>query len=114
MLPRIATPFGAGLGREGHLCGVVAGSLMALGILIGRDSAEEKIGPVYRATGDFVKKFDKRFGSLACRELTGYDPSNPVQLKLMAVKKVKEKTCAGLMEWAVDELKQYLPKSGPG
>jgi hypothetical protein len=46
--------------------------------------------------------------------LTGYDPSNPVQLKLMTVKKVKEKTCAGLMEWAVDELEQYLPKSGPG
>ena len=87
---------------------------MALGILVGRDSADEKIGPAYGTTGDFVKKFEKRFGSLACRELTGYDPSNPVQLKLMAVNKVKEKTCAGLMEWAVDELEQYLPKYGLG
>ena len=93
---------------------MVAGSLMALGILVGRDSAEERIKPAYEATADFVQKFEKRFGSLACRELTGYDPSNPVQLKLMAVKKVKEKTCAGLMEWAVGELEQYLPKSGPG
>lgn len=96
---------------EGRLCGVVSGALMCLGILIGRDSAEEKVGSVYKASSQLAKKFEEKFGTLACRELTGFDLSDPVQLKLMAAKKVKEKTCAGLLEWAVDELEKYLPKA---
>jgi len=82
---------------------------MSLGILVGRDSSEEKIGPVYGAAGDFVRKFREQFGSLACRDLIGYDISNPVQRKLIMIHKVKEKTCTGLIEWAATELEQYLP-----
>lgn len=91
------------------LCGVVSGSLMALGILMGRDSADDKIEPVYETTHRFVSAFKKRFGETDCRALTGLDLSIPEQRKLMASLKVKEKNCAGYLEWALEELAPHLP-----
>jgi C_GCAxxG_C_C family probable redox protein len=109
LIPRIASPFGGGLGRSGGLCGVVSGSLMALGILKGRDTAEERVEPVLEETRSFLAGFRERFGTVECRELTGYDLSSSIQRKLFVIKGVREKTCAGLLEWAVAELEKHLP-----
>jgi len=35
-LPRVATCFGAGLGRRGEICGALAGALIAFGLQKGR------------------------------------------------------------------------------
>ena len=91
------------------LCGVVSGSLMALGILRGRDSSEEKVEAAFEAAADFVSKFRERFESVDCRALTGLDLSSMAQRKLMAVGKVKERRCRVYMEWALDELSAHLP-----
>lgn len=91
------------------LCGVVSGSLMALGILRGRDSSEEKVEAAFEAAADFVSKFQRRFESVDCRALTGLDLSSAVQRKMMTVGKVKEKRCRVYLEWAVDELAAHLP-----
>lgn len=111
LIPRIASPFGGGLGRSGMLCGVVSGSLMALGILKGRDSAEERVETVLEDARAFVLKFEERFGTLQCRDLAGYDLSSSRQRKLFALNRVREKTCAGLLEWALEELDRHLPPS---
>jgi C_GCAxxG_C_C family probable redox protein len=111
IIPRIASPFGGGLGRSGMLCGVVSGTLMALGILKGRDSAEERVEPVLEEARAFVLKFEERFGTVECRDLAGYDLSSARQRKLFALNKVREKTCAGLLAWALDELDRHLPPS---
>ena len=81
---------------------------MAIGIIAGRDDGEDKPDSTYEAAGTFVRKFQKRFGCLDCRTLTGYDLSNPVDRRLMSLKKVKEKRCCGYMEWALDELSALL------
>ena len=91
------------------LCGVVTGSLMALGILRGRDSSEEKVEAAFEAAADFVSKFQRRFGSVDCQALTGLDLSISAQRKLMAVGKVKERRCRVYLEWALDELAAHLP-----
>ena len=91
------------------LCGVVSGSLMALGVLRGRDSSEEKVEAAFEAAADFVSRFQARFESVDCRDLTGLDLSRLSQRKLMAVGRVKEKRCRVYMEWALDELAAHLP-----
>ena len=82
---------------------------MALGMLKGRDSAEERVELVLEEARAFMENFRERFGTAECRQLTGYDLSSSRQRKLFFVGRVKEKTCAGLLEWAADELSRYLP-----
>jgi dihydrofolate reductase len=41
LIPRIATGFCGGIARTCGMCGAVAGGVMALGILYGRDNTEE-------------------------------------------------------------------------
>jgi C_GCAxxG_C_C family probable redox protein len=91
------------------LCGVVSGSLMALGILRGRDNSEEKVDAAFEAAADFVSKFRCRFESVDCRALTGLDLSSSAQRKLMSIGKVKERRCRVYLEWALDELNAFLP-----
>lgn len=81
---------------------------MALGMLKGRDSAEERVEAVLEEARAFMENFRERFGTAECRQLTGYDLSNSRQRKLFFVGRVKEKTCAGLLEWAADELSRHL------
>jgi hypothetical protein len=83
---------------------------MALGILKGRDTAEERVESVLEETRSFLAGFRERFGTVECRELTGYDLAVTTERKLFVIKGVKEKTCAGLMQWAIDELEKHLPQ----
>jgi C_GCAxxG_C_C family probable redox protein len=39
-IPRMATGFGAGIGRRGEICGAVSGGVMGLGLRFGRDAVE--------------------------------------------------------------------------
>lgn len=109
IIPRIATPFGAGLGRSGMLCGAVSGALMAIGLLRGRDRAGDDVRPAYDAARSLIARFRERFGEVECRALTGYDLSKVAQRRLMVLHKVKEKSCRTYLEWAVDEITPLLP-----
>jgi hypothetical protein len=85
---------------------------MALGILKGRDSAEERVEPALDEARAFMENFRERFGTAECRQLTGYDLSSARERKLFAIGRVREKTCAGLLGWAADELSRHLTGRG--
>ena len=91
------------------LCGVVSGSLMAVGILRGRSRADESPVPVYDISRRFVESFEKKFGNLNCADLTGCNLADPIGRKMMVLGKIKEKRCGLYMEWALDELAPLLP-----
>ena len=74
LIPRIATGFGAGVGRQGLICGAISGGIMALGIQYGRDESTKNNTPYWFAQ-ELTKRFRDRFGTLVCRELTGCDLS---------------------------------------
>lgn len=73
IIPRIATGFGGGVGRNGDMCGAVSGGVMAIGLALGRDKAEHSKEACYAAVDRFYADFVKEFGSSKCRELTGVD-----------------------------------------
>src|SRR4030066_652072 len=43
-IPKIATGFGAGLGRHGEICGAITGAVMALGLKYGRADTKDPEG----------------------------------------------------------------------
>ncbi|MCR5388899.1 MAG: C-GCAxxG-C-C family protein [Lachnospiraceae bacterium] len=64
---KLLTNFGGGV-QFGEVCGAVVGANIAIGMLVD--------GPEAHAKGEeFCEKFIERFGSLRCKELTGYDVS---------------------------------------
>ncbi len=73
LIPRIATGLCSGLARTGGLCGALSGAILALGLVAGRDSADESIEPVYRAVRQVIAQFEDAYGATTCGELTGCD-----------------------------------------
>lgn len=73
LIPRIATGFCSGLARTGGLCGAVSGAILALGMVAGRDSADESVDPVYGLVREVLDEFEAEFSSTTCLGLTGCD-----------------------------------------
>ena len=73
LIPRIATGLCSGLARTGGLCGAVGGAILALGLVAGRDAADEPVDPVYGLVRDLLDGFSERFGGTSCIGLTGCD-----------------------------------------
>jgi C_GCAxxG_C_C family probable redox protein len=74
LIPRIATGFGAGMGRCGETCGAVTGAMMGLGVRYGRDKVEpiKERRPYWYAT-EFLNRFREEHGELRCPALLELD-----------------------------------------
>ena len=77
LIPRIATGFCSGMARTGGMCGAVTGGVMAIGLLLGRNTPQEPVDRSYEAVRAFMQRFEARFGSLNCQELTGVHLGTP-------------------------------------
>jgi C_GCAxxG_C_C family probable redox protein len=71
LVPRLATGFGGGIGRKGSLCGAFTGSIMAIGMKMGRTDPKDKqaVSKVYTKCQEFWKQFEEEFGSTVCYDL---------------------------------------------
>ena len=78
----MATQFGGGA-RKGEMCGAVSGALMVLGLKYGHCHSEndEEKGRAYQISEDFMNRFIQKNGTVVCRELLGYDLSEPEDMK---------------------------------
>jgi C_GCAxxG_C_C family probable redox protein len=105
LIPRIATAFGGGIGRRGSLCGALTGAIMAIGLKHGTDKPvlieKEK---AYTLALEFYEQFVKECGSPFCRELIGYDLTNPEELERLRKSNVREEKCSFFVRKAVEIL----------
>ena len=78
LIPRIATGFGAGVGRSGEVCGAITGAVMGLSIRYGRDTVEpiKDRRPYWYAT-ELLERFRAERGGLTCPALLGLDIAKP-------------------------------------
>lgn len=105
LIPKIATAFGGGIGRCGSVCGALSGGVMAIGIKYGtNEPSVEKRLRAYELANKFYKRFEKQHGSVLCRELIGYDLSNPEELDKARKEKVFEEKCVNFVRKAVEIL----------
>jgi C_GCAxxG_C_C family probable redox protein len=78
LLPKLATGFGGGIGRKGSLCGAFTGSIMAIGMKMGRTDPKDKkaVLKIYGKCQQFWDRFEKEFGSNICYNITKYHLDN--------------------------------------
>jgi len=73
LIPKLATGFGGGIGRKGSLCGAFTGSIMAIGMKVGRTDPKDKetVQKVYEKCQQFWNQFEKEFGINVCYNIIG-------------------------------------------
>jgi C_GCAxxG_C_C family probable redox protein len=57
------------------MCGALSGAILAIGLVMGRDSAEGSIEPAYSQVRSLIASFRERHGSTSCPELIECDLS---------------------------------------
>jgi len=74
----------AGGCTRGLTCGALTAGLMILGLKYGRRRLEDgmdALGPCYEAGIELVDRFLEEYGSTGCRDVVGYDFSDPAQVE---------------------------------
>ena len=81
---KLATGFGAGMGRMSDTCGAVTGAFMVLGLKHGRGTRSDVAArdKTYELVNEFAKRFKARHGSITCKRLLGYDLNKPEEFAL--------------------------------
>ncbi|GMO22469.1 MAG: hypothetical protein Ta2B_01500 [Termitinemataceae bacterium] len=67
---KIASGFGSGMGESGCSCGAITGSVMVLGLIVGRSKNYQSEKVVYEAVRELHDTFRANHGALCCRILT--------------------------------------------
>jgi len=70
---KVASGFGAGMGRQCETCGAVTGAYMVIGLKYGHVNSEDTEGKekTYALIREFAKRFKERNQSTVCEELLG-------------------------------------------
>jgi C_GCAxxG_C_C family probable redox protein len=108
---KIATGFGAGMGRKGEVCGAVTGGIMALGAKYGRGEKEDPTvaNVAYARTREFMDQFASQHGSCLCRELlNGCDLATEEGQKAFREKDLKNKICTPCVQSAVEMVEKMM------
>ncbi len=100
LIPKIATPFGGGIARSASICGCVTGALMGIGVKYGRMQPTEDRLKAYATAENFMRSFERRFGSLICYDLIGCDFRTPEGHKRF--EELKESRCCNFVKGAVE------------
>ena len=107
IIPGIASGFGGGLGRRGLVCGALNGGVMAIGLRHGRMRETEDKDTTYALVLELCRRFEEQHGSALCRELTGYDFTNPEDRQRWSESDGHEK-CSQYVGTAVEILMDLL------
>jgi len=110
---KLATEFGGGA-RCGQLCGAVSGALMVLGLKYGHSHAadREEKARAYSLAVEFNTRFREKNGSIVCKDLLGYDVSDPADSAVIREKDLFRTVCPRMVADAVEIVEQMLSENG--
>lgn len=106
---RMAAPFAGGC-MEGNVCGCVCGALMLLGAEYGYCELGDAQGSARLAEKcrEFKEKFADKYGSLICRDLTGFDFSKEGELERARESGVMMQRCPDYVNYTLELLDEML------
>ena len=112
IIPKIATGFGGGVSRLGSICGALSGTIMAMGIIEGRNDPSDNDAKLalYKKVMILINSFNDEFKSTDCRELTGCDMLSKEGIKKFEDEKIHEKICSKFVEFAASKGIELLKK----
>ena len=102
LVPKIATGFGGGISRRGYVCGAVSGTVMGFGLKYGRNNPEKLRAKTYNRVVEFYKQFQRKFGSIVCRELCECDLSTIEGIRKFRKGNVHEQKCRYFVSGAIE------------
>ena len=108
LIPGIASGFCGGMSRTAGLCGALAGGIMALGVVFGRNSSEDSPKKIYALTERLVRDFEKQFGSRNCSDLLGCDISTREGEAVFEAKKLGKTRCLDMTVKTTELVMQVL------
>jgi C_GCAxxG_C_C family probable redox protein len=99
---KTAGAFGAGIAGRAEMCGAVSGALMAIGLKHGKSEPKDNTSRdhTYVLANEFLSRFNNLHGSILCRELVGYDLSQPDQYQAARQAGAFKETCPQLVRQA--------------
>ena len=103
LVVKLATGFGAGMGRTQETCGAVSGAILALGLRGGRALGEDKTltEETYCDVQALLRDFAALHGSCNCRELlSGCDLRTPDGQREFKARGYRTKRCAEYVKTA--------------
>lgn len=107
----MASPFGGGMGRLREVCGSVSGMFLVLGALYGYSSPEARgeKAELYGRVQEVAAEFEKRNGSIVCRELLGLSVKSQQPIpEERTPEYYKKRPCPELIGIAAEILEDYL------
>ncbi len=105
---KLATGLGAGIGRQGFVCGALTGGTLAVGLVTAtqRDSTREDVRDLRDETYWKVQELTRRFlaqhGTVHCREMTGVDFRTPEGQEAFTKNRGKELVCCPAVKLMVE------------
>ena len=109
LIPKIGTAIGAGVGLNGLLCGSISSVAIAVGMKYGRSSAEENPQPAWNMIDEYVAAFKGKFGTVNCRQLTGFNLKTEEGLKEYFAR-VHDFECTQRLKFAVEKGMEILSR----
>lgn len=104
---RMMSGFGGGMQR-GTTCGAVVAAVAAIGWATGRTEPGQPREPSAAAVREFLRRFEKEFGTLTCRELQA------IYVKEHALKSEgMYRSCTVFVEKAVELVRDVLSRTPP-
>jgi len=106
---KMAACFGGGMGC-GATCGAYTGALMVIGLKYGNslpNDAESRKKAKEKAE-KFKELFLEEYESMECKDLLGYDVSNPKDLEIIQQKGLFTTFCSDLIAYTTEILKEVL------
>ncbi len=109
---RIASGFGAGMGRMQETCGAVTGAFMVIGFLNGKykrgdEKAKEKTNELIQ---EFSQKYTEKFDSINCKALIDFDLNTEEGRQQAEKEDVFFKKCSNYVKESVELLEEILNK----
>ena len=105
---KISTGFGSGLSESGCCCGAVAGGVMVIGLVAGRNKNYESERIAFTATRELHDRFRAKYKALCCRVLTRNVKWNSAEHKIQCEQYVLD--AAKITEELLNtRLAEYLP-----
>jgi C_GCAxxG_C_C family probable redox protein len=106
-------PFLGGIaGQQQAPCGVVSSSAVFLGLrhrcsLQYKEQAKLARTKTRAFAQELVKDFEKEFGTITCRDMIGFNTSDPEENKKFRESNLGREKCYKAMEFAIDKLYEF-------
>ena len=110
-LLKLSSSFGGGMGRLREVCGSVSGMFIVAGILYGYEDTgkDGKKAEHYARIQELAHRFEKKQGSIVCRELLGLSVKEQSPVPEERTKEYyKKRPCKEIIGMAAEILDEYI------